>query len=787
MSQSNGNTWYPDLHAGDASTPPPDVPERYRVLGLLGVGGMGQVWRVEDTVLDRTVALKVIHAKLGEREDALERFEEEARLCARLQHPAIVPVHDFGTTRDDRLWFTMRELCGETLGRYLDRVHAASSADAWAADCDGWTLRRLLSCFEQVCEAVAYAHSRGVVHRDLKPENVMVGAFGEVQVLDWGVATVVRQGDGPRVASVGTPAFMAPEQAGGRAHVQGPRTDIYALGGTLYAILAGRKPYVASTLSETIQKILIGPPAPLHRVHGRPIAPELVELVEHCMARRPEDRPDSVLEIARRVREHLDGLRRADAAADRVDEVRPLADLARELRRRARRLRRDAEEQLAAVPPQAPVSEKRAAWALEDRAVELEADAALQEARYVQGLHEALQLTELPEAHRLLAAHHKTTLLQAEARGDHGAAAAAELGLRSHDRGQHDAFLDGLTRVVVRTEPPGARWLVERLVEEDRVLVGRPGEAERDRDGALLLPPGRWRLRSRAAGCAEVVLPVATRRGEAWRDVRPDGQSVVVRLPRLGELPPDSCYVPPGWFRAGSDDDAIDPLPPTTLFADGFVAMRHLVTVGEYLAFLGWLRMAHGDEAAQAWVPRLSDDQPLAEADAGSGFTWVRPDELDHPVTYVTWHGAMAYAAWLAERTGRPWRLLHSLEWEKAARGVDGRTHPWGDRWDLTFTHVRQSLEGEPHTSGVGRFERDVSPYGVSGLAGNVREWCLDGYTHELPEDHHVRPVQGCGPYRIAKGSCFADTRPLPASTRLVGDPDQRYMIYGFRLGFSWG
>ena len=787
LSASHGNTWYPELRADAPKTPPPELPERYRVVGLLGVGGMGQVWRVEDMVLGRTVALKVLRAEVGDRPEALERFEAEARLCAGLQHPAIVPLHDFGTTGDGRLWFTMRELCGETLGRYLERVHAASGDSVWGSTDDDWTLRRLLSCFEQVCEAVAYAHARGVVHRDLKPDNVMVGAFGEVQVLDWGVATVVQHGEAPRRGSVGTPAFMAPEQASGRAYRQGPKTDIYALGATLYTILSGHRPYHGTTSTDVMLEVLSGPPSPIHASHGRPVAPELVELVEHCMARDPDQRPGAVSEITRRVRGHLDGLRRADAARDRVDEVRPLADLARQLRQRARQLRRDAEAQLEALPPLAPVSEKRAAWALEDSVKQLEADADVYEARYVHGLHESLQLMELPEAHRLLAQHHKDTLVQAEARGDHRAAAAAELGLRAHDRGEHDAFLAGLTRVVLRTEPPGARWLVERLVEEDRVLVGRPAEVERDRDGALLLPPGRWRLRSRAAGCAEVVLPVATRRGELWRDVRPDGRPVVVRLPRLDELPADSCYVPPGWFHAGSDDDAVDPLPPSVLFADGFVVMRDLVTVGDYLAFLGSIRVAHGEEAAAAFAPCDSDGRLRARPDAGSSYTWVRPEELDHPVTHVTWRSAMAYAAWLAERTGRPWRLLHSLEWEKAARGVDGRSYPWGDRWDLTFTHVRQSIEGRPHTSPVGHFERDVSPYGVRGLAGNVREWCLDDYTKELPENDHVRPVAGTGVYRLAKGACFADTRPLLASTRLVGDPDQRYMIYGFRLCFSWG
>ena len=787
MTPSHGNTWYPDSPDGAADKPAPDVPDRYRVLGLLGAGGMGEVWRVEDTRLERTVAMKVVRGDLSSRPRLVERFEEEARLCAGLQHPAIVPVHDLGVTRDGRLWFTMRELRGETLRRYLERVHAASTDDTWGADDEGWTLRRLLSCFEQVCEAVAYAHARGVVHRDLKPDNIMVGAFGEVQVLDWGVATLVQEDEAPRRGSVGTPAFMSPEQARGRAYLQGPKTDIYALGATLYVLLTGHKPYHRTKPSEVLLEVISGPPPSVRRAHGRPIAPELVELVERCMARSPDDRPDTVHEIARSVREHLDGLRRADAARDRMDEVRPLADLAHELRRRALRLRRDAEAQLAPLPPHAPVTEKRTAWALEDRAAELEADAALQEARFVQGLHEALQLAELPEAHRLLAEHHKAALVDAESRGDRRAATAAELRLRAHDRGQHASFLDGVTELRLRTDPPGARWLVERLVEQDRVLVGRSANVDRGSDGALLLPRGRWRLRSRLAGHAEVVLPVHARRGVPWEDTRPDGTPLVVRLPREGELPADSCYVPAGWFLAGGEDDAYDPLPARRLFADGFVVARDPVTVGQYLAFLGSLRVAHGDDSAEACTPNGPEGHRLAIPDGGSGYTWHAPDELDHPVTWISWHDAMAYAAWLAARTGHPWRLLHSLEWEKAARGVDGRRYPWGERADPTFALVRQSRDGQPLTAPVDAHPQDVSPYGVRGLGGNVRELCLDGYTKEHPEGDHVRPVAGTGTYRMMKGSCFADTRTLPVSTRLVVDPDQVNQLRGFRLGFSWG
>jgi len=784
LSETHGSTWYPDqiLPAGDRTQP--DVPVRYEVIGLLGSGGMGEVWRVRDTELDRSVAMKVVRAELSERAGTLARFEAEARLCARLQHPAIVPVHDQGVTGDGRLWFTMRELRGETLQQHVDSVHRASAGSSWLPDPEGWTLRRLLSCFEQVCLAVAYAHTEGVIHRDLKPDNVMVGAFGEVQVMDWGVATVVEHGEAPRRGSVGTPAYMAPEQASGRAHQQGPATDIYALGATLYCLLAGRKPYTASSPTDVIVAVMTSTPRPLTSVHDKPIAPELVELVEHAMARKPEDRPPDAHQLARRIREHLDGLRRRDAARDRVDSVRALADLARELRRRSAALRLDAAERLAPLAAHAPVDEKRTAWALEDRADALALEAEEHEAHYVQGLQEALILDDLPEAHRLLAAHYRIAVSEAEHRGDGRAVTAAELGLAAHDRGEHAAFLAGVVRVRVPTEPPEARWLVDRLTEEDRALVPRP-EAVEQSDGALLLPRGSWLLRSRCAGRAEVVVPVRARRGEPHRNTRPDGQPVVVRLPEPDELPTGTCYVPPGWFWAGGDEEAYDALEGQWVYVEGLVVSTFPVTRGDYLAFLGALRVSRGDEAACAHVPGNADEPDMVP-DPGSGFVLANRGRLDLPVTAVTWHDAMAYAAWLAEATGRPWRLLHDLEWEKAARGTDGRRFPWGHRWDATFARTRTSAEGAPEAAPVTSYPTDTSVYGVRGLGGNVREWCLNDFQKEGPANHQVRPEPGSGVYRMVRGSCYADTRPLPVATRLVGDPTGAYRLFGFRLGFRW-
>jgi serine/threonine protein kinase len=197
----------------------PELDARYEITGVAGRGGMGTVYVARDRALDREVAVKVLDVAdlKGSRAARLQR---EAHILARLDHPGIVPVHDAGELPDGRTFYVMKLV----KGRRLDDLLASGAPQA-----------DRLSAFSRVLDAVAFAHAHGVVHRDLKPENVMVGAFGEVYVMDWGVAQDAAA-DG-EAAVVGTPGFMPPEQAEPRARVDA-RADIFALG-ALLAHLAG--------------------------------------------------------------------------------------------------------------------------------------------------------------------------------------------------------------------------------------------------------------------------------------------------------------------------------------------------------------------------------------------------------------------------------------------------------------------------------------------------------------------------------------------------------------------
>ena len=216
----------------------PDLGGRYEVLDEIGRGGMGAVYRVRDRELGRDVALKVLSAPDPEGACAA-RMRNEARILASLEHPGIVPIHDVGTLADGRTWYLMKLVEGSRLDEHARRETS---------------LAERLRLFERICEAVAFAHARGVVHRDLKPSNVMVGAFGEVLVLDWGVAGRVDCGDEGEV--LGTPGFMAPEQARGGA--AGERADVFSLGAILSFLLDGDGP---APLAAACRKALSEEPA----------------------------------------------------------------------------------------------------------------------------------------------------------------------------------------------------------------------------------------------------------------------------------------------------------------------------------------------------------------------------------------------------------------------------------------------------------------------------------------------------------------------------------------------
>jgi serine/threonine protein kinase/formylglycine-generating enzyme required for sulfatase activity len=305
---------------------------RYHLKGQVAKGGMGVILRVWDEDLRRHLAMKVMLSDADGSDARLSRFLEEAQVTGQLDHPGIVPVHELGIDARGRVFFTMKLVHGRTLTQVFDAVKRGA---------DGWNVTRALSVVLRVCEAMAFAHEKGVIHRDLKPANIMVGRFGETYVMDWGLARVLSARDTKDIRprhdeptsvvrtdrrdassatpnsslltmdgdQLGTPAYMSPEQARGDLARIGPHSDVYAVGAILYQLLSGRMPYVEPDESLTpwdiVQCVISGPPRPLDRITDD-VPAELLAICARAMEREPSMRYASMLAFADDLRAYLE-------------------------------------------------------------------------------------------------------------------------------------------------------------------------------------------------------------------------------------------------------------------------------------------------------------------------------------------------------------------------------------------------------------------------------------------------------------------------------------------------
>jgi formylglycine-generating enzyme required for sulfatase activity/tRNA A-37 threonylcarbamoyl transferase component Bud32 len=290
----------PNATRADLSSP---AARRFQVLRPHAKGGLGEVFVARDEELRREVALKEIQERHADNPESRARFLLEAEVTGSLEHPGIVPVYGLGSYGDGRPFYAMRFVRGDNLKDAIERFHRDKST--LPAGERTLRLRQLLGRLVDVCQAVAYAHSRGVLHRDLKPGNVMLGKYGETLVVDWGLAKVLGQADvevseGLLVGSadsaltqagraLGTPAYMSPEQASGRLDQLGPRSDVYSLGATLYCLLTGQAPFPSGDAGEVLGKVQRGD-YPRPRALDRGTHPALEAVCCKAMALRPEDR-----------------------------------------------------------------------------------------------------------------------------------------------------------------------------------------------------------------------------------------------------------------------------------------------------------------------------------------------------------------------------------------------------------------------------------------------------------------------------------------------------------------
>jgi serine/threonine-protein kinase len=429
-----------------------------------------------------------------------------------------------------------------------------------------------------------------------------------------------------------------------------------------------------------------------------------------------------------------------------------------------------------------------------------------------QTLQAALQLApDLPEAHAVLVERAWARHREAEAARQPRRLAEAETLLTTHARaladahplrGQVAAYLQGEGALTLVTDPPGARVVLHRYATHNRRLIETdPRPIGTTPLRAVPLPMGSYVCHIRHPDREDVRYPIHIPRRGHWDSVGPgDDEPHPVWLPPRGHLDAHEVYVPGGWFVAGGDP-AAPSLPEARAWCHGFVMDRFPITNVQYLSFLHDL-VANGREAeALDHVPReragsAHERGALIYAYSGGRFSLRADAEGDvwrphWPVLHVDWFGARAYLAWRAERSGRPWRLPHELEWEKAARGVDARFFPWGDYADPSWCRVFDSARGpEHHDHGpvvVDSYPVDSSPYGVRGMAGNVRDWCLDRVDAPDPRivDDRVatRPVDpDANVLRVGRGGQWsAHVRLARAPGRSRSQSTVRHSDLGFR------
>ena len=295
----------------DDAEPQAELLQRFVDEGEIGRGGTSSIRRVHDKNLLRRVAMKVLDPALASQPRQMQSFLEEAQITAQLEHPGIVPVHELGADADGTRYFTMRLVRGHTLAEWIESAEDLGSPES---------LQDGLSILLKTCDALAFAHSRGVLHCDLKPANIMVGSFGEVYLMDWGLAHLrgagasvevdrVPGGRSPRVEGIvsGTPAYLSPEQALGKWRECDERTDVFSLGAVLYHLLTGRAPFVGESVQAALRHAIDNQYDPPQLAAAHLVPPDLVRIVERALRAEKAERYPSVLELKKDLERFLRG------------------------------------------------------------------------------------------------------------------------------------------------------------------------------------------------------------------------------------------------------------------------------------------------------------------------------------------------------------------------------------------------------------------------------------------------------------------------------------------------
>ncbi|MAA79786.1 MAG: hypothetical protein CL916_11050 [Deltaproteobacteria bacterium] len=761
-------------------------PDRYEFLGLLGSGGMGHVLRVRDLILNRSIAMKVLHTHHLQNPIEKTRFLEEAQIEAQLQHPGIVSVHEMGILPSGHMYFTMREVRGVSLKSHLG--HRDSPTESRII---------LIQSLLRVCEAVGYAHNRGVVHCDIKPSNIMIGSYGEVWLVDWGIARLIHmkkiEDDPVYLISnahsfnddiTGTPLYMSPEQANGFNEELQPTSDVYALGIILYQIILGAYPYPKLSINKLLERVQHGELLPFpsdKNEHDLPSA--LVKICKKALSFNPKDRFQDGQEIASALQRWLDGSQKEEVAFRLIQE-----GLSHEKESQSLLVNLDHQYQLIQtkieeIPSHTPEDIFYPIWNQEERLNHKRKEGAKKWRQAEQILLSALNhCPDHPKTNLALAlfyfrahqdpmhAHEKERVLEALEKHTYA------LPSRHLEKSKLQTYIVGHGFLSLHTKPSGANVVLEEYVQQNRRLI----PVSRNNLGTTPLhkvpiPMGSYRLRIMKEGYEDVLYPIEITRLKHWDGIPPNSDSPYpIWLPPKGSILPDECYIPAGYFQYGGDN-TIKEQKMEVQWLDGYIIGKYPFSNRQYIALL--------DHAYDDGIPDVEAIQPMIPVQDGSMFNCYGRDEYGHFVIQEDLDGDLWDIDWpaiclsydkkcraiavYAEQTQLPYSLPSEEQWEKAARGVDGRIFPWGNIFFNTWSHCSTSKEFIHGPSPIGHYPVDCSPYDAYDMAGNVRE-----ATTAITEDTY-----------ITKGGCWHSSGTYNRTNKRIYHKKGRHLgNLGFRI-----